>query len=106
MHLQGTAALDWRPAEGYTRSGGYLGVTGHDFSDTDDRFSFRQVDYDFIQHVPVLTDTWVLSFRGHMETTYGVGSQVIPYFMLPYLGGGRPCEGFRAGGFAIGMHCC
>ena len=35
LHTQGTIGLDWRPAPGYARRGGFYGVTFHDFSDTD-----------------------------------------------------------------------
>ncbi len=96
VHSQVSAGLDWRTSPGYTRSGGYLAVTGHDFADTDDQFSFRRVDYDVIQHVPVLRDTWVLSLRGHVETTFVDDTQVIPFFMLPALGGGSTLRGFSS----------
>ena len=33
------------------------------------RFGFKQVDYEAIQHVPILRDAWVLSLRGAVETT-------------------------------------
>ncbi len=57
----------WRTAPGYTRTGGYLAVTGHHFGDTGDEFSFERVDYDVIQHIPVMRDTWVVSLRGRVE---------------------------------------
>src|SRR5688572_17080399 len=35
LHSHAAAALDWRTAPGYTRTGGYLAVTGHHFDDLD-----------------------------------------------------------------------
>jgi hypothetical protein len=96
VHSQASAGLDWRTAPGYTRTGGYVAVTGHHYGDTDDQYSFQRVDYDVIQHVPVLRDTWVLSLRGHVETTFVDDTQVIPFFMLPALGGGSTLRGFAS----------
>src|SRR5262249_29464592 len=87
-HSQGTVGFDWRPASGYARRGGYYGVTAHDFHDTDNRSSFREVDYEVVQHFPILRDAWVISVRGKAQTTFTRDNQDIPYFLLPHLGGG------------------
>jgi hypothetical protein len=50
LHSQGTVGLDWRTSPGYSRRGGFYGVTLHDYADKDERFGFRQVDYEAIQH--------------------------------------------------------
>ena len=50
-----TVAFDWRPAAGYARRGGYYGVTCDNYADQDGPYSFRQVDYEAIQHMPILT---------------------------------------------------
>jgi outer membrane protein assembly factor BamA len=96
LHTVGTVALDWRDAPDYSRRGGYYGVTVHDFSDQDDDFGFRQVDYEAIQHLPILRDAWVLSLRGRVETTYTKDDQAIPFFMQPALGGGSSLRGFAS----------
>ena len=96
LHPQAAIAFDWRTAPGYTRTGGYVAVTGHHFGDTDDQYSFQRVDYDVIQHIPVLRDTWVVSLRGRVETTFLDDGQTIPFFMLPALGGGSTLRGFTS----------
>lgn len=96
LHAQGGAAFDWRPAASYARRGGAYGVTMNDFVDRDGEFGFRRVDYEAIQHVPILRDTWVLSLRGRVETTYGKEGEEIPFFMLPALGGGSTLRGFSS----------
>jgi hypothetical protein len=95
-HTQGSIGLDWRTSPGYSRRGGAYTVTLHDFADTDEDFGFRQVDYELIQHIPVLRDAWVLSLHGRVETTYGRDDQQIPFFMLPALGGGSTLRGFAS----------
>src|SRR4051812_15372927 len=63
LHSQGTVGFDWRTSPGYTRRGGFYGVTLHDYADKDERFGFRRLDYEAIQHVPILREAWVISLR-------------------------------------------
>jgi hypothetical protein len=86
VHSQATVGFDWRTARGYTRRGGYYGATLHSFADRDDIHGFREMQYDAIQHVPILRETWVLS---HTDR-----NQVVPFFMLPALGGGPNLRGY------------
>jgi hypothetical protein len=94
LHTLGTVGIDTRPSAGYARRGGAYGITGHSFADVDDIYSFRQVDYDAIQHVPLGRDAWVLSLHARAETTFTGDDQQIPFFMLPALGGGSDLRGF------------
>ncbi len=96
LHSQGTVALDWRTSPGYSRRGGFYGVTVHDFAEPDDTYSFRQVDYEVIQHIPIHRDAWVLSLHGRVETTYTDENEQVPFFMLPSLGGGSSLRGFTS----------
>ena len=96
LHTQGTVGLDWRPASGYARRGGFYGVTGHDYNDRDNRFGFRQLDYEVIQHLPILRETWVLSVHGLAQTTVLKGDEQVPFFMLPSLGGGSNLRGYSS----------
>jgi hypothetical protein len=98
IHSKGTAAIDWRFSPGYTRTGGYYGVTFHDYADRDKTFSFRRLDGEVIQHLPIMRETWVLSFRGRMQSTLGDDDNV-PYYMLPYLGSGNTLRGYPTGRF-------
>jgi hypothetical protein len=96
LHSQGTAALDWRTSPGYSRRGGYYGVTLQDYADPDERFGFREVDYEVIQHVPILREAWVISLRGIARTTYAKSDQQVPFFMLPYVGSGSTLRGYTS----------
>ena len=76
-------------------------MTFHDFHDQDGRYGFRQTDYEAIQHIPVLRDTWVLSLHGRLALANAADGQVVPFFMLPALGGGSSSVFRRQ--FALGM---
>ena len=86
-HANATAAIDWRESPGYSRSGGLYLVGWNDFRDADDRFSFHRVDFDVRQLLPVLKEQWVFALRVLVQTTQSDTGQVIPYHLLPALGG-------------------
>jgi outer membrane protein assembly factor BamA len=96
LHSRGTVGVDTRPSPGYARRGSYLGVTLHDFTDRSDAYGFTQIEYEGIQHVPILREAWVLSFHGRVATTGTKSSQEIPFFMLPAIGGGSSLRGFSS----------
>ena len=96
LHTQGTVGIDSRPARGYTRRGGFYGVTVHDYTDTANAFGFEQVDYEAIQHIPILREAWVLAFRAFAQTTYDKSGQVIPFFMMPSFSGGSDLRAYAS----------
>ena len=95
LHTQGTAGIDWRTAPGYTRRGGYYGVTLHDYADLDETYSFNQLDADVVQHLPILRENWVVSLRGRLQTLIGDDDQA-PLFLLPSLGSGSTLRAYSS----------
>jgi len=95
-HTEATVGFDSRISPGYARRGGFYGITGHDYTDNDSRFGFRQVDYEAIQHIPILRETWVISLRAIASTTWHKDGQEVPFFALPSLGGGSNLRGFSS----------
>jgi hypothetical protein len=96
LHTQGTVGLDSRTASDYTRRGAFVGATLHDYKDQDDEFGFQMAEYEGIAHLPILRETWVLSFRGRVQTAIEKDGQAIPFFMLPSVGGGSSLRGFSS----------
>jgi hypothetical protein len=96
LHSQGTVGFDWRTSPGYSRRGGFYGVTLHDYTDRDERFGFREIDYEAIQHIPILREAWVISLRAIARTTDSKSGQQRPFFMLPYVGSGSTLRGFTS----------
>jgi hypothetical protein len=96
LHSEGTVGIDWRTSPGYSRRGGFYGITLHDYRDRDDAFGFRLIEYEAVQHVPILRDTWVLSFRGRVQNVKDKDDETTPFFMLPALGGGSSLRGYSS----------
>ncbi len=96
LHSQGTAGFDWRTSSGYSRRGGYYGVTAHDYHDRDRDFGFQLVEYEAVQHLPILRESWVISLRANVQTAFDKEGQQTPFFMLPALGGGSSLRGFSS----------
>jgi hypothetical protein len=96
FHSQATAGFESRPSAGYARRGGFYGVTVHDFTDADGLYGFTQTDYEGIQHVPLVREAWVLSFRGAVSTTGSKSGEQIPFFMLPAVGGGSSLRAYSS----------
>ncbi len=94
LHSHGLFALDTRTSPGYTRRGGYYAIAFHDFHDQDSRFGFRRTDYEAIQHIPILREAWVIALHARLELANAASDQIIPFFMLPALGGGSSLRGF------------
>jgi outer membrane protein assembly factor BamA len=88
--------FDWRPFPGDARRGGCYGVTVHDYTATGGEFGFNQIDYEAIQHIPILREAWVVTLHGLAQTAYHKGDQEIPFFLLPSLGGGSTLRGFSS----------
>jgi hypothetical protein len=90
----GFTAIDWRESSGYSRRGGLYSLALHDFSDRDRPLSFRRVDAEVQQLLPILKEHWVLAFRGLVQTTDVDDDDVVPYYLLPSLGGARRHRGY------------
>jgi hypothetical protein len=96
IRAEAMAAIDWRTSPGYSRRGGFYGVTIANYADRDETFSFRRLDGEVIQHLPILRETWVISLRGRVQTTLD-DNDVVPFFLLPELGSGRTLRGYQTG---------
>jgi hypothetical protein len=95
LHTMATGGIDWRPAAGYARSGGWYGVTYHNYADRDDAYSFDRLDAEIVQHIPVLRENWVFSLHGLLQTTLD-DDDLVPYFLLPSLGSGSTLRGYSS----------
>jgi hypothetical protein len=96
LRTQGAVGLDWRTSPGYTRRGAYIGASLDNYDDRDGNFGFQVAEYEGIAHLPILRETWVLSFHGRVQTAFEKDNQQIPFFMLPALGGGSSLRGYAS----------
>jgi outer membrane protein assembly factor BamA len=95
LHAFVSAAIDTRPAPDYARRGSLVEIVYHQYADRDDTYSFDRVDAEVIQHVPILRESWVLSFRGRLQATLD-DNDVVPYFLMPSLGSGSTLRGYHS----------
>jgi hypothetical protein len=95
LHTTATGGIDWRPAAGYARRGGWYGATYHNYADRDDTYSFDRLDAEIVQHLPVLRENWVFSLHGLLQTTLD-DDDVVPFFLLPSLGSGSTLRGYSS----------
>ena len=93
-HATAFTAIDWRESPGYTRRGGFYAVALDEFRDSDDNFTFRVAEADLRQYIPVLKEQWVIALRALVQTTDVDSGQMIPYYLLPSLGGANTLRGY------------
>ncbi|HTU99061.1 MAG TPA: BamA/TamA family outer membrane protein [Luteitalea sp.] len=100
LHSRVFAGYDWRDSPGYTRRGGAYRIEWQDYRQRDQGpYGFRRVDAQVDQAFPILRANWVLAFHGAVATTDTDGGRVVPFFLMPDLGGntlrGYPAWRFR-----------
>ena len=98
IRSEGTAAIDWRTSPGYSRKGGYYGATLTSYADRDKTYSFERFEGELIQHLPILRETWVLSFRGRVQSVLD-DDDTVPYYLMPSLGSGSTLRGYSTARF-------
>lgn len=94
IHSVASGAIDWRPADGYARSGGLYEVRFHNYYDLDDIFTFNRLDGDVVQHIPLFREKYVISLHGRVETV--LGDDTAPFFLLPSLGSGSTLRAYSS----------
>lgn len=97
----GFAAFDWRQSPRYTTRGGYYRAEWRDYLQhgDNDPFSFRSFEAEASQFVPILRANQVIALHALTTITYVNGQDIIPYFMMPRLGGSHYLRGFPSGRF-------
>jgi outer membrane protein assembly factor BamA len=89
------AVVDWRRQLGYSGAGGRYRVQFDDFHEMDnDQYSFRSLEAEVTQLIPLMRANWVIALRGLTTITDIEHTEAIPYFMLPSIGGGKTVRGF------------
>ena len=101
LYLRGeaSAAVLWLQSPGYSRTGGLYRFAYEEFNPlrgSGGTFGFARTE--FVQHLPILRETWVVSLRARTESIVRK-SDVVPYFLMPYLGSGTTLRGYPTGRF-------
>lgn len=96
LYLRGeaSATVYWLQSPGYSRRGGLYRVAYEEFNPlrgSGGTFGFIRTAV--AQHVPILRETWVVSLHAASESIVRK-SDVVPYFLMPTLGGGTGLRGY------------
>ena len=96
---EASAAFLWLQSPGYSRTGGLFRVAYEEFNPLrGSGGTFGFVRSEVVQHVPIQRETWVVSLRARTESILRK-SDVVPYFLMPYLGSGVTLRGYPTGRF-------
>lgn len=96
LHSFATAALDSRESPGYSRSGTLFQAALHDYRALDGQpYSFRRVDAVAQQLVPVRSGNMVFDLAARVWSTSEDSGDLVPFFLMPTLGGSDFLRGFR-----------
>jgi len=91
-----SADVNTREPRGNPRRGGQYRFAYQRFDDRDlSRYSFRRVEMDLQQYVPVLRDRRVLAFRALVSTSHTDTGHDVPFYFQQTLGGPDNLRGFR-----------
>ena len=94
------AAVDTRRSPGYTNRGGLYSVSFHDYEDRGRAFGFTRTDVDLRQFVPLLQSNWIIALQARAQIAAPSSGDVVPFFMLPTVGGRDTLPGFEDHRFA------
>ena len=96
----GFVEYDWRDQLSHRTTGGkysaqYVRYLDHNLG----AYSFMRVDLDATQYIPLFNHTRVITLHGASSLTDTNGSQRVPYYLQPTLGGPDTLRGYRFGRF-------
>jgi hypothetical protein len=95
VNSRAEVAIDWRKPLGYSGRGGLYRVQFNDYRElNDDIYSFKSVEAELLQLIPLLRANWVIALRGLGTVADSNSDGVVPFFMLPSLGGGSTLRGY------------
>jgi AAA family ATP:ADP antiporter len=82
------AELDSRTSPAYTMRGGLYRLEMSDYRQRGGGpLSFRRIDADVQQFVPVLRENWIVALRAVVTATSTADGNAVPFYLMPDLGG-------------------
>ena len=95
LHSDVSLDVDTQDVPGYPTNGGRYRLSVAAFHDQNySQYSFRRVEADAAQYIPLLHKSWVLAVRGRMAMSQTSAGQEVPFYLLPTLGGPTTLRGF------------
>jgi outer membrane protein assembly factor BamA len=95
LHGDVSVAADWRDHPGHPTSGGLYRAAAASYSDRDaGANSFRRYEVEASQFVPLFTQKWILALHGWEVFSNTSNGDVVPFYLLPSLGGQNTLRGY------------
>ena len=96
LHSDAYVTIDTRNHPSRPTSGGDYRLTFSTFSDRNfGRYSFRRIEGEASRFIPILHDNWVIALRARVAATDTAAGNVVPFYLLPTLGGSRTLRGYE-----------
>jgi hypothetical protein len=97
LRSQAGVEYDWVSTDGYPHSGGRYRVSLEDHADrSGSQLSFRALEAELIQFVPIVHETLGLAFHGLATITDDGTGDRIPVYLMPSLGGNNSIRGYQS----------
>jgi hypothetical protein len=95
VHGDVSVTADTRDHPGHPTRGGLYRATAASYSDRNyGKYSFRRYEVEGSQFVPLAGDRWVLALRAWEVFSDTSGDNVVPFYLLPSLGGKNTLRGY------------
>jgi outer membrane protein assembly factor BamA len=96
LHTTLFAEVDYRDERENARSGGFYRVSFGVWDDTTlEQFDFKRFDAEAAQFVPIFTKKHVIASRVGLAYVNNTGGERVPFYFVPYVGGGRTVRGYE-----------
>ncbi len=96
LHSEVSVEADWRDHPGHPTRGGYYRAAAALYSDRDvGTYSFRRYELEASQFVPLFTKKWILALRGSEVFSDTSNGHVVPFYLMPSLGGKNTLRGYH-----------
>jgi outer membrane protein assembly factor BamA len=95
LHGDVSVAADWRDHAGHPTNGGFYRAAAASYSDRDAGiYSFRRYEVEASQFIPLFTKKWILALHGWEVFSDTTSGHVVPFYLLPSLGGQNTLRGY------------
>jgi hypothetical protein len=95
LYSEASLVADSRDHPGHPTRGGLYRATAASYSDRDaDMFSFRRYEVEASQFIPLFTRKWILALHGWEVFSDTSSSNVVPFYLMPSLGGQNTLRGY------------
>jgi hypothetical protein len=96
LYNDASIAADWRDHPEHPTRGGLYRAAAASYSDRDaGTYSFRRYELETSQFIPLFGRRWVIALHGWEVFSDPSKGSVVPFYLLPSLGGGNTLRGYR-----------